>query len=131
MNITTQRETIFNLLLDDYKSGAEGLNSVYIRQTYYIVDVATRIFDNKQAFRDIGLEIAKRIEKNRTATYYLRPLQGYVPPPTPAPAPQPQMKSSFVDPNENLVPYRKDGRTYWDTPENVKLKTQPVQDRLI
>lgn len=74
MNTRTQTELVRNLLLEDYKRGSKGLNSVYIRNTYFIVDVATRVFDNKKYFRSIGLIADKRLEKNKTATYFLRPI---------------------------------------------------------
>jgi hypothetical protein len=78
MNIQTQTETVRTLLLEDYKNGARGINSVDIRNRHFIVMVATRVFDNKEFFKSIGLKVDKRLEKNRTATYFLKKDEGIV-----------------------------------------------------
>lgn len=117
MDTEKQREIVARILLEDYKKGAKGINSIYIRNTYFIVMVATRLFENKKYFASLGLEYTKRLERNHTATYYLRPLgqsedKAQASPINIEPAIQPQRELQAWE--KQYEQYQgKDGRMYW------------------
>jgi hypothetical protein len=72
MNTQNQREIIIKLLEEDFRNGAFGVNSVYIRNKHFIIDVPTRVFELKKYFKSKGLMVSKRRQRNGTASYYLK-----------------------------------------------------------
>lgn len=118
MNRQTQVTQVRDILLEDYRAGGTGLNSVYIREKYFIVDVATRLFDNKRYFKSIGLVADKKRQKNGTATYFLKPLDESSSADksvasTGTTQPQIQAQRELQPWEKKYESYVKDGRTYW------------------
>ena len=63
MNTNSQKQTVLELL----RQYPYGVNRAWITEKFFIMDVPTRIFE----FKEDGFKIGKKIEKNKTATYFL------------------------------------------------------------